>query len=53
MIQIDTGNTKGITRKVDKINRIVIPTEFLKAIGVTTEVEIYLVEEGIFIRKPE
>lgn len=53
MIQIDLGNTRGIKRKVDDNCRVIIPSNFLKEIGVEDEAEIFLVEEGIYIRKPE
>lgn len=53
MIEIDTGNTKGITRKVDSLGRIVLPMEFRKELNLNFKdsVEIYMLEDGFYIKK--
>lgn len=52
-IVINTGNTKGVTRKLDELGRIVIPKEFRNEINlkIKDSVEIYLLENGIYIQK--
>ena len=54
-IDIQLGNTRGISRKLDELGRIVIPKEFRKEIGLNenekTWAEMFLVDDGIFIRK--
>lgn len=51
--EVDTGETKGLERKFDKLGRIVIPIEFRNALGLKEKdsVEIFLIQDGIFIRK--
>lgn len=51
--KINIGETKGIERKFDKLGRIVIPIEFRNALGLKEKdiVEIFLLQDGIFIRK--
>lgn len=53
MIQIDTGNTLGITRKVDGLGRIVLPMEFRKELNLKPKdsVNIYLLENGFYVEK--
>ena len=52
--KIDTGNTKGITRKFDELNRIVIPMEILKERKLSSKrVEIFNLENGIYIEFDE
>ena len=53
MIEIDTGNTKGITRKIDVLGRVVLPIEFRKELNLKEKdpVEIFLLEDGFYIRK--
>lgn len=52
-IEINIGNTKGISRKLDNLGRIVLPMEFRKEIGLKPKdpVEIYLLENGFYITK--
>lgn len=52
-MQIDIGNTKGVIRKITGDGRITIPASFKKALNmqVNEEVEIFFVNDGIFIRK--
>jgi len=53
MSKIDVGNTKGIKRIIDKQQRLCIPKDFLDALNISTKdkVEIFLTDEGLFIRK--
>jgi len=53
MKKIETGQTRGIIRKTDNLGRIVIPIEFrnFHNIDVKDNLEIFLIEDGIFIRK--
>lgn len=46
---------RGIIRKADNLCRLVIPSEYRKELGIKTddELEIFLIKEGIFIRKVE
>jgi len=55
MLIIDLGNTKGITRKLDKLSRIVIPKEFVNELNFSaeSELEIFLLDGGVFIRKKQ
>ncbi|MGM9881489.1 MAG: AbrB/MazE/SpoVT family DNA-binding domain-containing protein [Bacilli bacterium] len=50
---IDLGNTRGISRNLDKLSRVVIPKEFMKSLNLDAEdnVEIFLLEDGVYIRK--
>ena len=54
-IDIQTGNTRGISRRLDLGGRVVIPMEFRKELGLNEEekpwVEMFLVNDGIYIRK--
>lgn len=54
-MQIDIGDTKGVTMKLTLDGRVTIPSTFRKALGLELdeEVEIFLVKEGIFIKKGE
>ena len=45
-IIINLGNTKGIIKKVDNQSRVVIPKEFANS-----EIELFMTEDGLFIRK--
>lgn len=48
--QIDTGNTMGITRQLDELNRIVIPMEILKEQNLRSKkVAIYPLKDGVYI----
>lgn len=51
--KIDLGDTRGITRKLDKLGRIVLPREFRNSLKIKEkeELEIYLLQDGFFIKK--
>lgn len=51
-MEIKTGETIGLKRKLDNLGRIVLPSEFRKELGVgdKDEVEIYLLENGFFLK---
>lgn len=53
MKQVDLGETKGIKRKLDDLGRVVLPKEFRESLKLNKndEVEIYLLQEGIYIKK--
>ena len=53
MITIDTGNTKGVKRKIDELGRIVLPKEFRDELKLKEKdsVEIYLLENGFYVEK--
>lgn len=53
MKQVDLGETKGIKRKLDNLGRVVLPKEFRESLKLNKneEVEIYLLQEGIYIKK--
>ena len=53
MKQVDLGETKGIKRKLDNLGRVVLPKEFRESLkkNKNEEVEIYLLQEGIYIKK--
>lgn len=42
----------GIKRKVDSKNRILIPSEYLKELGIKkgADLEMFLVEDGIYLK---
>lgn len=50
--EVNLGETKGITRKLDKLGRIVIPIEFRNELkmNIKDPVEIFLINDGIFIK---
>lgn len=52
-VVIDTGNTRGVRRKLDRLNRVTIPVEFFNELKLErdSDVEIYLLDEGLFIKK--
>lgn len=54
-INIQLGDTRGISRKLDNLGRITIPVSFRNELGLNEEenpwAEIFLLNEGIFIRK--
>lgn len=54
-IDLQLGDTKGISRRMDTLGRATIPMEFRKELDLDeTEkpwVEMFLVNEGIYIRK--
>lgn len=53
MKQVDLGETKGIKRRLDDLGRAVLPKEFRESLNFNKkeEVEIYLLQEGIYIKK--
>ena len=53
MKEVNTGETIGIKRKLDNLGRVVIPIEFRKEldIKVLDKIEIFLVKDGIFLKK--
>ena len=54
-IDLQLGDTKGLSRRMDVLGRITIPMEFRKELGLNEEekpwVEMFLVNDGIYIRK--
>lgn len=54
-MKINVGETRGIKRKLDPLGRFVIPMEFRKELGLKEgdNVEMFLIEDGIFIRTRE
>lgn len=54
-IDIQLGDTRGVSRKLDELGRATIPMEFRKELGLNKEekpwVEMFLVNDGIYIRK--
>lgn len=54
-IDIQLGDTRGISRKLDELGRITLPIEFRKELGLNEDgkpwVEMFLVNDGIYIRK--
>lgn len=52
-IVINTGNTKGLTRKLDELGRVVLPMEFRKELNLNPKapVEIYLLPNGFYVAK--
>ncbi len=51
--EIDLGNTKGVTRKIDELGRVVLPVEFRKELNLKEKdaVSVYLLENGFYIEK--
>ena len=49
------GDTKGISRRIDDVGRIVLPMEFRKELNINADdkewLEMFLLEDGIFIKK--
>lgn len=54
-VDIQLGDTKGISRKMDDLGRIVIPSEFRKELNINEDenpwIEMFLVNDGVYIRK--
>lgn len=54
-IDIQLGDTRGVSRKLDELGRATLPIEFRKELGLNEEekpwVEMFLVNDGIYIRK--
>lgn len=53
LLNIDLGNTLGITRHLDELGRVVIPKEFRKELNFNEEdvMEIFLLQNGVYIQK--
>ena len=53
IIEIDLGRTRGISREVNDTGRVVLPKDFRNALKINSNdlVELFLLREGIFIRK--
>lgn len=53
MDKIDLGNTKGLTRRLDNLGRVTLPKEFRNELNIKdiSKVEIFMVQDGIFIRE--
>ena len=50
VVQIDIGNTMGITRHLDELNRIVMPMEIIKEQNLRSKkVAIYPLKDGVYI----
>lgn len=51
--EVNLGETRGIKRNLDNLGRIVIPKEFRESLkfNIKEELEIYLLQDGIFIKK--
>lgn len=52
-MEINLGNTRGLRRKLDKLVRATLPQEYRNVLEMKErqEVEIFLLEDGIYIRK--
>lgn len=52
-IEIDIGNTLGLTRKIDDLGRIVLPAEFRNELGLKSKdaVSVYLLDNGFYVKK--
>lgn len=54
-IDLQLGDTKGISRRMDTLGRVTIPMEFRKELDLDeTEkpwIEMFLVNDGVYIRK--
>ena len=50
---VNTGETRGVIRKIDNLGRIVIPKEFRDVLNlkIKDDAEIYLLKDGIYIKK--
>lgn len=56
-ISIQLGDVRGLARRLDQLGRIVLPIEFRKELDMLSDerqwVEIFLLEDGLFIKKKE
>lgn len=56
-INVQLGDTKGIARRLDGLGRVTLPVEFRKELDILSDdrqwVEIFLLEDGMFIKKKE
>lgn len=52
-IEIDIGNTRGITRKIDDLGRVVLPAEFRNELRLKPKdaVSIFLLDNGFYVKK--
>ena len=54
-IDIQLGDTRGVSRRLDELGRATLPIEFRKELGLNEEekpwVEMFLINDGIYIRK--
>ena len=54
-IDLQLGDTKGISRRMDNLGRATIPMEFRKELALDEKekqwIEMFLVNDGIYIRK--
>ena len=46
-------STIGIRRKIDKTGRLCIPKEMRDLLKLERKVEIFLTEDGVFVRNPD
>lgn len=53
MENINTGETKGVIRKIDELGRITLPKEFRDTLELKEKdgVEIFLLKDGFYIKK--
>ena len=56
-ISVQLGDTKGLARRLDGLGRVTLPIEFRKELDILSDerqwVEIFLLEDGLFIKKKE
>ena len=52
-MEINLGNTRGLTRRLDNLGRVTLPQEHRKTLEMKErqEVEIFLLEDGVYIKK--
>lgn len=52
-MEVNTGETIGLKRKLDDLGRVVIPKEFRDDLGIQERdvVEIFQTKEGIFVKR--
>lgn len=52
-VEINTGNTLGVTRRIDALGRIVLPIEFRNELGLKPKdaVNIYLLDNGFYVER--
>ena len=55
MLNINTGNNRGLVRKIDSLGRVTLPKEYRESLNIEegSKVEMFLLKEGIFIKKNE
>lgn len=56
-ISVQLGDVKGLARRLDGLGRVTLPIEFRKELDILSDdrqwVEIFLLEDGMFIKKKE